>query len=213
MVNRSLRIVGGLVFFSSLLWTILQPSEISVLVTSLGLAIGVLSTSNNRATNLHPKYRALIYCCCFVTLNIALYMVVSKYELVFDTTPAKNHTLQPQTINFLRDLKTPIHIVSFLEPQSPAEIHFANLIDRFQTQTNQITLEFVNPITNPERSETFQELLPQGSIFLQTNGKTTPLPFSDLSEQGLLNNIVQVTSNSHRICFIYGHGEADPKHQ
>lgn len=209
MLNRWLAFgIGGLLFFASLLWIFLRPSILPVVAAILGLSIALLGRPQK---TIPRKFLALIYGSWFIFLAITLYMIVAKYEMVFDATPSKNHTLQPQTVTVLKNLEKPIHLVSFLEPQSPAEIHFTNLIDRFQAQTDQITLEKVNPVTNPERATAFQDLLPQGSIFLQIDGQTTPLPFSDLSEQALLKTIVQVTSDSHSVCFVYGHGEADIK--
>ena len=194
-----------------------KPEDIWFVWMTLGLILFSLSLDRTKLfyflikRNINRSTFRLFTVLSMMGLIISINIVSTKYSMVFDFTDNKTHTLQPQTKAILQNLQDPIHFVSFLEYQSPAEIHFSTVMERFQNQTKNITIEYVNPITNPERTEAFKDLLPQGSVFIQKEGKTTPLPFTDLSEQAIIKTIVTITSQTHHICFIYGHGELDIK--
>ena len=140
-----------------------------------------------------------------VGVLIALAYLAARFPYRLDMTEAKLYSLSPQTITMLQRLENPVHIVFFHDPMMRETVELYELMAR---QTDKVTVEFYDPMTSPAQARLLgvqfagTALMRSGERKLQVHGA---------SETDIANGILRVSRGAtQRICFLDGHGEADP---
>jgi ABC-type uncharacterized transport system involved in gliding motility auxiliary subunit len=187
-----LNIVGGL--FAIVIWATSSRG-------TFGSMIGRRSTRYGA--------NAIVYSAGFVALLVAVNYLASRGNRRFDLTEQNVFTLASQSVNAVKDLKKPLKLYGFFEGgSSPAA---RSLYETYAYASPKVTFEMVDPDKHPELAERFK-VSTMGTTHIQYGGdQGEGTNVSTLGEEALTNGIIKVARSSRKnVCFLEGHGEADP---
>jgi ABC-type uncharacterized transport system involved in gliding motility auxiliary subunit len=129
----------------------------------------------------------------------------TRFSWRFDLTEAGLHSLSAQTSTMLRRLDRPVRVVFFHDPLMRETVELYELMAE---QSDQLTVEFHDPTLNPARARMMgvqfagTAVMESGERRLLVHGAT---------ETDIANGILRVSlGGKQRVCFVDGHGEADP---
>lgn len=136
---------------------------------------------------------------------IALAYLSVRYPFHVDLTKTGWHSLSEQTVTMLRRLQKPVHIVFFRDPLLHRTVQLYELV---AAQSALITVEFYDPMLNPAQAR-LRGVQFAGTAVMTSEGRT--LKVHGGSETDIANGILRVSQGAkHLVCFLDGHGEADP---
>jgi ABC-type uncharacterized transport system involved in gliding motility auxiliary subunit len=136
---------------------------------------------------------------------IALAYLSVRYPFRFDLTEAGQHSLSAPTVAMLQRLEKPVHIVFFHDPLLRRTVELYELI---AAQTPLVTLELYDPLLHPAQARG-RGVQFAGTAVMSSEDRT--LQVHGGSEVAIANGILRVSQGARqRICFLDGHGEADP---
>jgi ABC-type uncharacterized transport system involved in gliding motility auxiliary subunit len=134
-----------------------------------------------------------------------------------DQTETQLFSLAPETKQVLKSLKQPVKLYLFTPDRDPGD---KILLDRFTALNPNLTVEYVDPQTNPTLAQRFnlKNDLVNKDVFLERQSKSQNRPVTQLvqtinpqerlSESKLVNALIRVTSDRQpKIYFLQGHGE------
>jgi len=145
----------------------------------------------------------------------------------FDVTGVAQFTLTSQTKEVLGGLETPVQIMAFYIPGESIGEYAVNLLGEYQSYTDQLSIESIDPAENPDVAREYNTtLLPQeyrypAIIFEGEKGKRMVLwpEYCTVVEEQIIpiqaehaftSAILQVTGIVQRkVYFLTGHGEGD----
>ena len=137
-------------------------------------------------------------------LMVAAYLSV-LYPLRFDLTDEGLHSLSDQMVDMLERLDNPVHIVFFHDPLLRPTVELYELI---ADQTPLVTVDFYDPMINPAQAR-MRGVQFAGTAVLESEGRTMQVHGNEEIDIG--NAILRISQDANlRICFLDGHGEADP---
>lgn len=140
-----------------------------------------------------------------------LLWVSREHHAQFDWTRGGRNSLSEASRNLLRTVDKPVHITAFASEQSGLRKDINSLVSRYQKQKPDITLEFVDPNTDPTRTRNAGVRI-DGELVIESNGRKENL--NQLTEQGLTNVLGRLARGGERwVVFLSGHGERSPDHQ
>lgn len=143
-----------------------------------------------------------------IGIALAVIWIGSRINMSFDATANKRHALSQQTINAVSALSGPVDITAVVGPDPIQRNNLTELISRYQTHNPLISLQFVNPETNPEQARSLNAA-PGGELILTGMGREQRL--QSVSERALTGALRQLNREGDRkIAFITGHEERDP---
>jgi len=153
------------------------------------------------------RLQQIIFYGLLLVVIIALAVLSNRYTFESDWTANKRHTLSPATIGLLQSLDSPVKIEVFISPGHQYESAADSLLNRYQQYSQQLTLVFIDPVSQPQR---VRELAIQQQAEMVVSGQQGQQHVFDLSEQSLSNAIIKVSrSNLPKLVFVNGHGERD----
>jgi hypothetical protein len=128
-----------------------------------------------------------------------------RFPLRFDFTESGRYSLSEPTVTMLKKLERPVHIVFFNDPLMRETVELYELMAR---QTPKVTVAFFDPVLNPAQAR-MHGVQFAGTAVMESEGRK--LQVSSGSETDIANGILRVSrSATQRVCFLDGHGEADP---
>ena len=172
-----------------------------------------LSKKTHYSSNL--LFQFLCVLCSFVFLNILL----AKYNLSWDLSHDKIHTLSPMSQNVLNSLDENLEIKAFFsEKEEQEKNRFDWLMQIYTKHSSRIKLTYYEPKTRPDLVEQYKiDPNDKGSVIFLYKGKQTRLKESHLAEQfgtsqfteqNITNAIVKIKNEkSKKIYFLTGHSE------
>ncbi len=129
----------------------------------------------------------------------------TRLDYRFDLTAAKLHSLSEQSITMLERLDKPVHIVYFHDARVRATVELYQL---FADHSDQVTLELHDPTINPARARMLGVQF-AGTSVMRSEDRTL-MVHGDM-ETDIANGILRVSLGAKQlVCFLDGHGEADP---
>ncbi len=147
----------------------------------------------------------------FVILVVANFLAVKHYK-VWDFSGSQVNTLSSQSIKLVKSLDSPLLIRFFykkgVEGNEENRKSFRELIKKYQDQSSNIKLEFVEVNERPDLAEQYGVTKGSGVIFLEYKGHKNRI--EKIEEQEVTSALVKVTREKDKnIYFIVGHGERD----
>ena len=134
-----------------------------------------------------------------------------RFSGAIDVTANSRHSLTLQTQNTLAALNEPVSILAVLGPEQTARDAVTELVDRYKALQPNITLEFINPETQPDRARELN-ITNGGELIVKNSQREQRL--RRLSERALTNAMRQLNRDGDRqIVFITGHEERTPDGQ
>lgn len=162
-----------------------------------------------------------------ILFNLAVGLLPAKVRQ-FDLSTTKIYEISDTTKEYLANLKEKIHLVVVAEPDK-IDSRISRFLDRYTAQSDQITMETVDPVTYPSALKEYD--CEANSIVVQCEGKdqTYTIPFDDIlvpdyyssyysggttytkfDGDGQLTSAIDavVSSTSYQIYTLTNHGEA-----
>lgn len=156
-----------------------------------------------RSSRVHLILSILLVC-----ISLCLGWLSQRYSRALDLTANDRHSLSESSKSVLAALHGPIEIIAVVGPDAQQRSAISELVSRLQSEKSDITLEFVNPETNPAAVREL-EAENGGALILRSGGRESRL--KSLSERSLSNGLRQLNRDQdRRIAFITGHEERSP---
>jgi ABC-type uncharacterized transport system involved in gliding motility auxiliary subunit len=140
-----------------------------------------------------------------VGVLVAIGYLSTRFPMRFDLSEQKEHSLSAQTINMLQHLGKPVHVVFF---HDSAMRETVELYELMQKETSKLTVEFHDPMLNPAQARLLGVQF-AGTALMQSESRK--LTINGPTEVDIANGIMRISQGvTQRVCFLDGHGEADP---
>ncbi|MBI4240900.1 MAG: GldG family protein [Candidatus Rokubacteria bacterium] len=138
---------------------------------------------------------------------IALVEAVSyRHSYRLDLTENRRHSLSPQTIKVLQNLKVTVEVTGFFRSDQPGKRVAEDLFKQCASHAKgKFTWQIVDPDRNPGLAKRYG-VETYGTVVLDTKTKSEKVP--DVDEEKLTNGLVKVTREGKRVVYVMkGHGE------
>ena len=147
----------------------------------------------------------------FLLLVILLGYLASQYRFAKDITQANRNILTQGSINVLKQMKEPIHIMVFAtkDDASNGDNFRKGMIDfvaRYQREKKNITLTFVNPSEEPKLAQE-AGVKSDGEVIVEYQKRIEHIN-PPIAEQEMTNLLVRLSRTNQRpVMYLDGHGE------
>lgn len=157
----------------------------------------------------HPFARTLLAMVLLLAGSIALYLLAARFPLDADLTQNTGNSLDPASVQALRQLPGPLHVTVFAPARDAQQGDMRSLISRFvglyQRYKRDITLDFVDPKLHPDQARA-AGIRANGEMVLEYEGRRAHL--SMLNEQTFTNALLGLAlRNQKLVMYVTGHGE------
>jgi len=153
-----------------------------------------------RAPTHHLLIALLVTLICLATGYIT-----HRFNLQMDVTANARHSLSDQTKATLQALQQPVEILAVLGPHRKTRKAVSELVGRYQNVKPNLSLEFINPETDPERARELNAA-PNGELIVRDSSREQRL--QALSERSLTGALRQIARSGERnIAFVIDHAE------
>lgn len=150
----------------------------------------------------------LVYYALLVVMFGLLAWLSTRYSAHGDWSAGGRNSLSEASRAVLEQLPGPVAVTAFVGEDEITRRAIRELLARYRRHKRDLTLEFINPDTNPAKVRT-QGINSAGELLIDYRGKTERL--QQLSEQTLTNALQRLARGEERwIVFLSGHGERDP---
>jgi ABC-type uncharacterized transport system involved in gliding motility auxiliary subunit len=131
-----------------------------------------------------------------------------RHSARLDLTENRRHSLSPQTVQLLRNLKTEVNAVGFFRGDQPGKRVAEDLFKQYARYAGaKFTWKVVDPDREPALARRYG-IESYGTVVLET--KTRSEKVTDAEEEKLTNGLVKVTREGKRVIYVVqGHGEAE----
>lgn len=154
---------------------------------------------------LHRRGEIVLYTLGLIGVLIALSYLSVRFPLRYDMTASKIYSLSEPTVQMLKRLDKPVHIVFFHDPLMRETVEIYQLMAK---QTDKISVEFYDPMLNPAQARMRGVEFAGTAIFESEERK---LQINGPSETDIANGILRISQGvQQKVCFLDGHGEPDP---
>lgn len=148
----------------------------------------------------------------FVVLFIAVLGTLGwlsvKHDFEFDLTAGARNTLTPESQQVLAGVTGPVTLTAYVRADEARRRSMEAVVERYQRFKDDITLEFVNPDTAPDRARA-AGISSSGEVIVAYAGRSERLAV--LNERTLTNALVRLAREGERwMVFLGGHGERNP---
>lgn len=140
-----------------------------------------------------------------VGIALSIIWITGRTNISTDLTANQRHALSDQTVNAVKALQGPVDITAVVGPDANQRNTLTELVSRYQTHNSLISLNFINPETDPER---VRQLNASASGELIVNGMGREQRLQSVSERSLTGALRQLNREGERkLAFITGHEE------
>lgn len=113
-----------------------------------------------------------------ILLNVCVSQIPSSYKEI-DFTEERFYTLSDSTIEFLQEIKEPVTIY-VLSEKAEADSMISKILQRFEQQTDQITVKYVNPDETIDFTTQYTtEALSDNSLIFSSQNKCATVDYED----------------------------------
>ncbi|MCQ9206061.1 MAG: GldG family protein [Omnitrophica bacterium] len=135
-----------------------------------------------------------------------------RYNVRWDITKAKQHTLSKSTTTVIKDLQREVKIVTFYVGMPPK--YLEDLFKEYERRSQgMIKAEIIDPIVQIGYAAQFGSVISgkERKVIVVSGSERKDIDFTDqlLSEEQLTNTIIQVARDKRIVYFLTGHGEYD----
>lgn len=131
-----------------------------------------------------------------------------RHNARLDLTENKRHSLSPQTIQLLQNLKTEVNAVAFFRSDQPGKRVAEDLLKQYaRASGGKFTWRVVDPDREPGLARRYG-VESYGTVVLET--KTRSEKVLDAEEEKITNGLVKLTREGRRVVYVVqGHGERE----
>lgn len=156
------------------------------------------------------RIQSWIFIILFLAVMALLGWLSTRYNKELDWTATGRHTLSEASAKVLEKLDTPVTITSYASggETSPTRMRVRELLKRYEKVSDKLQLEFVDPMTNPDRTRELG-IRVDGELVVEYSGRSEHI--TSFTETELTNALQRLMRKGEReIIFITGHGERNP---
>lgn len=136
-----------------------------------------------------------------------------EYHLRIDLTQAARHSLSEASIAVTERIKGPVRITAFASERGELRRVIRETVARYQRFKPDITLDFVNPDSEPEKVRSAGVTYDGELVFEFGDARETLSP-QRLTEEHFTNLLQRIGRRGERwVVFLAGHGERSPNRQ
>jgi len=151
----------------------------------------------------------------FVLLFLAaiglMQWLAREYPWRVDLTQNARHTLSPASLAVLERLPNAISVTAFASTKGELRRQIREQIERYRRHKPDMTLDFVDPDTAPERVRA-EGVLYDGTVVLRYGEAKETLAPGSLNEEAITNALTRLGHRGERwFVFLAGHGERSPE--
>src|SRR3569833_2561904 len=137
----------------------------------------------------------------------------TRFNYQSDWTAGGRRSLSDASVQELAKVSGPIKFTAFARDERDLRQAVGDMIARYQRYKKDITIEFVNPDTEPERTRA-SGVTADGEVLLEYAGRRERLKPFELNEQQITNSLQRKKHTSERRQKNHkGHGERRPHGQ
>jgi ABC-type uncharacterized transport system involved in gliding motility auxiliary subunit len=138
----------------------------------------------------------------------ALAWLSSRYSAEFDITRNNSNSLSQASQKLLESLPGEIRLIAYIKKDQGIRSQIAQLVDRYKRHKADLTLNFIDPDSQPEKVRELN-IDATGAVIVEYQGRSEKLNFID--ESSLTNALLQLANAEERwVTFLTGHGERAP---
>lgn len=134
-----------------------------------------------------------------------------RHHWRLDLTENRRHSLAPQTLRVLKELRVSVRAIGFFRPDQPARRTAQDLLEQYAARSDgRFTWEMVDADRHPGLARRYGVEV-YGTVVLEATlgeGKVKEEKVTEVEEEKLTNALIRVTREGRRaIYFLAGHGE------
>ena len=133
-----------------------------------------------------------------------------RYNYQADWTANARHSLSPASVKLLRQAQGSLTVTAFARDNRQLRDQIRDVIDRYKRYKSDMKLDFVNPDTDPARTQAMG-VSTDGEVVIEYAGRKEHLKPFELNEQNITNALQRLLRSGERwLVFLDGHGERRP---
>ena len=159
------------------------------------------------------KYGFIVFTIMLLlTLLVGINYLAYRYNVRWDITRAKQHTLSKSTATVIKNLQREVKIVAFYVGIPPK--YLEDLFKEYERRSQgRIKAEIIDPIVQIGYAAQFGSVISgkERKIIVLSGSERKDIDFTNrpLSEEQVTNAIIQVARDKRVVYFLTGHGEYD----
>lgn len=147
-------------------------------------------------------------CAAVLGLAVAANLATLRFPLRWDLTAAGVYSIGSETREVLESLTEPVDVVFFYDVRDRSMQDARRLLDQYAAATPLFRLRAADPVHEPGLARR-HGVAYAGTAVFESGGRR--LQVNGGSEIEFTNTLIRVTRSASRtLCFLEGHGEADP---
>lgn len=162
-----------------------------------------------RLATLRLPLRNLAHLALLLAVATALYLLAARFPLHADLTQNASNSLEPGSIEVLRQLPGPLRLTVYIREQDAKQGDLRPLIRSFvalyQRYKPDIALDFVDPVQHPDAAQQ-AEIESNGEMVVEYGERREHLTM--LNEQALSSALLALAHRKdQQLMYVTGHGE------
>lgn len=136
--------------------------------------------------------------------------VSTRYNYQADWTANARRSLSPASVELLQQATGQLTVTAFARDNRQSRDPIRDMIGRYQRYKSDVSLKFVNPDTDPARTQAMG-VTTNGEVVIEYGGRKEHLKPLELKEQNITNALQRLLRSGERwVVFLDGHGERRP---
>lgn len=165
----------------------------------------------NARTHLEIRLQNLVFTLLFLGVVGLVGWLSTRYTAEFDWTAGGRNTLSEASLKVLDLLKEPVKITAYAREEKTLRERIAEQVGRFTRHKPDLTLNFVNPDTQPDQVRELG-IAVDGELRVEYQGRSEEV--QSASESAIANALQRLAHvGEQHLVFLEGHGERSPKGQ
>jgi ABC-type uncharacterized transport system involved in gliding motility auxiliary subunit len=142
-----------------------------------------------------------------LAILVGIYWIAKRQNKRWDLTSAQQFSMSDQTRSILTNLRQPIAIRAYYDPQAGSQA-LRDVLDEYQYISKQVQVEYIDAIKDPVRTR--QDAITEAPTLVLQSGDKTERVTGTADEQNVTNAIKKlVEGKTQKVYFVQGHGERD----
>ncbi|RTZ90672.1 MAG: hypothetical protein DSY91_06050 [Deltaproteobacteria bacterium] len=167
-----------------------------------------IDRSSGSSRRLRLGTNAFLYSIVVLAILVVIQLIAYRHTKRFDLTESKIHSLSPQTVKVLKNIKEDVTIKAFMREGQDKE-KAAELLDLYAYHSKKIHPQIIDPDRHPGEAKQY-EVKNYGTLVFLCGKRKEKILQSD--EEAITNALIKVTQKKKKkIYFLTGHGEKDLK--
>jgi len=154
------------------------------------------------------RWQNLLFVLLFVLVVGLLAWLSQRYQYQADWTANNRNTLSAASVSVLEQMPEQITVTAFTVDSGAMRQHIADLLGRYQRYKKSLSVEIINPDTEPDKVRQLG-ITVDGELLFEYQGRSELV--TELNEQSITNALQRLSRAAEPwIVFVEGHGERSP---